>query len=57
MGKLGIDTSCFKDYRNRCMYAIWFGIGLSLATFCPVGLTLFITGVILVALGITMLKK
>ena len=50
------DMSCFKDYRNRCMYTIWFGLGLSLATFCPSGLTLFIAGVILVAMGITLLR-
>ena len=56
MGKMRCDVSCFKDYKNRCMYAVWFGLGLSLATFCPTGLTLFITGIILVAMGITILS-
>lgn len=45
-----------KDYRQYCMYAVWFGLGLSLSTFCPVGLTFFIIGIILVAMGIMVMR-
>jgi len=38
------------------MYAIWFGLGMTLATFCPMGFTLFIAAVIIVALGISLIR-
>lgn len=56
MTKARYDFSCFKSYKNCCMNIIAFGLGLSLATFCPLGLTLFLTGVILVAMGIMILR-
>ena len=56
MGKLHYDFSCFKSRQNRCMYAIWFGLGMTLATFCPMGFTLLIAAVIIVALGISLIR-
>lgn len=56
MGRMRCDLSCFKSYRNRCMYAIWFGLGMAISAFCPMGFTLFIAAVILVALGISLLR-
>lgn len=38
------------------MCAICFGLGMSLSCFCPVGLTLFLAAVIMVALGISLLR-
>lgn len=56
MSKLKCNASCFKNYHNRCMCAICFGLGMSLSCFCPVGLTLFLSAVIMVALGISLLR-
>jgi hypothetical protein len=38
-------------------YAITFGVGLVLSSFCPTGLMLFIVAVIMVLLGIALFKK
>ncbi len=55
-GKPGFNSSCLKNYQNRCMCAICFGLGMSLSCFCPVGFTLFLSAVIMVALGISLLR-
>ena len=44
------------DRQCRCACAVSFGLGMSLSCFCPVGLTLFLCAVIMVALGITLLR-
>lgn len=60
MGKCGCGPkrgfTCFKDRQNRCMCAICFGLGMSLSCFCPMGFTLFLCAVIMVALGISLLR-
>lgn len=50
------SCSCLREYSCRCLCAISFGLGMSLSSFCPVGLTLFLTAVILVALGVSLLR-
>lgn len=55
-GKSNCNCSCFKNYQSRCMCAICFGLGMSLSCFCPVGFTLFLSAVIMVALGISLLR-
>lgn len=50
------NVSCFKNYQSRCMCVVCFGLGLSLSCFCPVGFTLFLAAVIMVALGISLLR-
>ncbi len=54
--KSKFNCSCFKSYQSRCMCAICFGLGMSLSCFCPVGFTLFLSAVIMVALGISLLR-
>lgn len=54
--KPNFNSTCFKDHQSRCMCAICFGLGMSLSCFCPVGLTLFLSAVIMVALGISLLR-
>lgn len=44
------------DRRSRCMCAVCFGLGMSFSCFCPVGLTLFLCAVIMVALGVSLLR-
>lgn len=56
MGKFKYDVSCFKSRKNNCMYAIWFGLGLTIGSFCPAGFVAFIASVIIVALGITLIR-
>lgn len=48
--------SCLKDYRSRCLCAVSFGLGMSLSCLCPPGLSLFLCGLILTALGVTLLR-
>ncbi len=45
-----------KDPRNRCMYAVCFGLGMTLSCVSPPGLTLFLSALIMVALGISLLR-
>lgn len=49
------DFSCFRDERNRCLYAVFFGIGMTVSCFCPKGLVLFLAAIIIVALGVHLL--
>lgn len=56
MGKRKFDLSCFKNRRSRTLCTICFGLGMTIAAFCPAGLTLFIAGVILVAMGFSILR-
>ena len=50
------DMSCFKNYQTKCLCAISFGLGMSLSCFCPLGFTMFLCAVILVALGFSLLR-
>ena len=49
-------AGCIARKYCRCEFAVSFGLGLVLATFCPTRLTLFFAGVILVALGVAVAK-
>lgn len=40
----------------KSQFAVTFGLGLVLACFCPIQLTLFIAGLIIAALGIAVAK-
>ncbi|MCH5354047.1 MAG: hypothetical protein J1E06_11380 [Acutalibacter sp.] len=54
--KPGGNCSCLQNHQSRCMCIISFGLGMSLSCFCPVGLTLFLAAVIMVAMGISLLR-
>lgn len=41
---------------GKGQYAVAFGLGLVISCFCPMGLTLFIAAVIIVALGIALVR-
>lgn len=41
----------------RCEYAVAFGLGLVVSCFCPNGLLLFMSAVIMVALGIAVARR
>lgn len=56
MGGKKFDTSCFRDRKTRYLCSISFGLGMTIAAFCPSGLILFITAVILVAMGFSLLR-
>lgn len=51
------NWNCFRDEYSRCMCAVCFGLGMTVASFCPAGLTLFFAAVLIVALGITIVFK
>ena len=51
-----LSCKCILKKYCRCEYAVTFGMGLVLATFCPARLTLFFAGVILTALGVAVAK-
>lgn len=57
MAKRCTGVSCIKDRRTRCLCVISFGMGMSLACFCPTGLTLFLSALLLVAMGISLLRQ
>lgn len=52
----GCGCGCFGNYRVRGMYAVAFGLGMAVSAFCPLGFTLFIAAVIMVALGILIIR-
>ncbi len=56
MSKHRWNCTCMKDRRCRYMCTVCFGLGMSLSCFCPMGFTLFIAAVIMVALGVSLLK-
>ncbi len=56
MPKQAIKAGPLQYRQNRCLCAICFGLGMSISCFCPVGLTLFLCAVIMVALGISLLR-
>ncbi len=41
----------------KSQFAVTFGLGLVLACFCPMQLTLFIAGLIIVCLGVSVAKR
>ena len=51
-----VNCPCWKNYQTRCLCAVSFGLGMSLSCFCPLGLTMFLCAVILVALGFSLLR-
>lgn len=57
MGKIRCADACAKFARCRGMHAVTFGLGLAVACFCPIELVLFLTAVIIVALGITLVRR
>lgn len=57
MGKMRCADACAKFARCRGMHAVTFGLGLAVACFCPIELVLFLTAVIIVALGITLARR
>ena len=57
MGKIRCADSCARFARCRGMHAVTFGLGLAVACFCPIELVLFLTAVIIVALGITLARR
>ncbi len=57
MGKIRCADACAKFARCRGMHAVTFGLGLAVACFCPIELVLFLTAVIIVALGITLARR
>ncbi len=57
MGKIRCADACARFARCRGMHAVTFGLGLAVACFCPIELVLFLTAVIIVALGITLARR
>ena len=56
MGKNRCAEACCRLARCKGMHAVTFGLGLAVATFCPIELVLFLTSVIIVALGFTLFR-
>ena len=48
---------CARFTRCRGMHAVTFGLGMAVACFCPLQLVLFFSAVIMVALGISLLRR
>ena len=57
MGKIRCADACARFARCRGMHAVTFGLGLAVACFCPIELVLFLTAVIIVALGLTLARR
>lgn len=57
MGKIRCADACARFARCRGMHAVTFGLGLAVACFCPIQLVLFLTAVIIVALGISLARR
>ena len=57
MGKRKLRCTCFKERDCRNMCIVCFGLGMSLSCFCPMGFALFLSVVILVALGVSLLRN
>ena len=57
MGKIRCADACARFARCRGMHAVTFGLGLAVACLCPIELVLFLTAVIIVALGITLARR
>lgn len=56
MAKNKFKCTCLRDYNCRNMCIVSFGLGLTVSCFCPMGFALFLSAVILVALGISLLR-
>lgn len=56
MSKRRFNCTCLKnrDCKNMCIVS--FGLGMTLSCFCPMGFVLFISAIILVALGVSLLR-
>ena len=50
------NSKFFLNHKCRCMCAICFGLGISISCFCPMGLTLFLAAIILVAMGVSLIR-
>jgi len=57
VSKRKFQCTCLKDFQCRSMCTICFGLGISVSCFCPVGFSLFLAAVILVALGVSLLRN
>ncbi|WP_322202153.1 hypothetical protein [Acutalibacter intestini] len=57
MSKRKLNCTCLKDCHCRNMCTVCFGLGMTISCFCPVGFTLFLSAVILVALGFSLLRQ
>lgn len=57
MGKAKFKCTCFKDRQCRNMCTVCFGLGMAVSCFCPAGFIVFLSAVILVALGFSLLKQ
>lgn len=57
MGKRKFKCTCLKDFQCRSMCTVCFGLGMTVSCFCPMGFTLFLAAVILVALGVSLLRN
>lgn len=44
------------NYHSCASYAVAFGLGVTLSCFCPYGLILFISAILITALGIIVLQ-
>lgn len=56
MSKRKFNCTCIKDRNCRNLCIVSFGLGMSIACFCPVSFALFLSAVILVALGLSLLR-
>lgn len=57
MSKHKFRCTCMKDRDCRNMCTVCFGLGVTVSCFCPMGFALFLSAVILVALGISLLRN
>ena len=56
MSKRKYNCTRIKDKNCRNLCIVSFGLGMSIACFCPLGFALFLSAVILVALGLSLLR-
>ncbi len=56
MAKNKFRCTCLRDYDCRSMCIVCFGLGMTVSCFCPMGFALFLSAVILVALGVSLLR-
>lgn len=57
MAKRRFNCTCIKDCNCRNLCIVSFGLGITVSCFCPAGFALFLSAVILVALGLSLLRN
>lgn len=51
------NKSCKSNCKSLCGYTVAFGLGITVSCCCPYGFLMFISALIITALGIIVIRK